>query len=204
VDLAKAIVLAPDPGNDGGQALADVLYGDYNPDGRLPYTYPSHPNSLFTYDHKPSTDADDGAGTSAFHPEFQFGSGLSYTSFQYSGLRLGATRIAPNQSLPVSVTVTNRGERAGKEVVELYLSQKSASITPPVKRLKRFAKISLAPGESKELKFALDRDDLTFIGDSNKPLLEPGPFELSVGDLRQSFTLAAEAGTPAAPALPTN
>jgi beta-glucosidase len=192
VGLAKAMVLAPNPGNDGGRAVADVLYGDYNPDGRLPYTYPGSANSLFTYDHKSSADADDGAGTAAFHPEFQFGTGLSYTTFQYSGLHLSATQIAANQRLQVSVTVTNHGARAGKEVVELYLSQKSASVTPPVKRLKRFAKISLAPGESKQLEFTLTSDDFTFVGAANKPVLEPGDFELSVGDLHQGFTLIAE------------
>lgn len=200
VGLAKAIVLAPNPGNEGGRALADVLYGDYNPDGKLPYTYPSHPNSLLTYDHKPSADADAGAGTSTFHPEFQFGNGLSYTSFQYSALRLSAREITPKQALEVSMTVKNTGGRGGKEVVQLYLSQKSGSMTPPVKRLKRFAKISLAPGESKELKFTLGRDDLVFVGPLNKPVVEPGDFELSVGDLHQDFTVAAErAAVPAHP-----
>ena len=190
--LPKAIVLAPNPGNEGGQAIVDILFGDYNPDGKLPFTYSSRPHSLLTYDHKTSEDPEGGHGATAFQPEFEFGTGLSYTTFQYSGLRLSAKQIAEHQPLTVSVTVKNIGDRAGKEVAQLYLTQRSATITPPVKRLKRFAKILLAPGESKELKFTLDRNDLTFIGPANKPLLEPGAFELSVGDLHQVFTLISE------------
>jgi len=91
--------------------------------------------------------------------------------------------------LTISVTVKNAGDHAGKEVAQLYLTQRFATITPPVKRLKRFAKILLAPGESKALRFTFDRNDLTFIGPANQPLLEPGEFDLSVGDLHQVFTL---------------
>ena len=189
--MAKGIVLAPNPGNEGGQAVADVMFGDYNPDGKLPYTYPSHPNALLTYDHRFSEDPNGDSGPTAFQPEFQFGDGLSYTTFQYSDLRLNAKQVTANQPLQVSITVKNTGDRGGKEVVQLYLTQKFAIITPPVKRLKRFAKISLAPGESKELKFTLDRDDLTFIGPENKPVLEPGEFEVAVGDLHQGFTVVA-------------
>jgi len=193
--LAKAIVLAPNPGNEGGQAIADVLFGDYNPDGKLPFTYPSHSNALLTYDHRFSEEQETGSGSTSFQPEFQFGSGLSYTTFRYSDLRLSAKQVSANQPLQVSVTVKDTGDRAGKEVVQLYLTQKFATVTPPVKRLKRFAKISLAPGENKELKFTLDRDDLTFIGPENKPVQEAGEFELSVGDLHQSFTVVTEPAT---------
>jgi beta-glucosidase len=110
-------------------------------------------------------------------------------------LRLSAKQVSANQPLQVSVTVKDTGDRAGKEVVQLYLTQKFATVTPPVKRLKRFAKISLAPGESKELKFTLNRDDLTFIGPENKPVVEAGEFELSVGDLHQGFTVVTEPTT---------
>jgi beta-glucosidase len=189
--LAKAIVLAPNPGNEGGQAVVDVLFGDYNPDGKLPFTYPGHPDALLTYDHRFSEDPNGDPNSTAFQPEFQFGSGLSYTTFQYSDLHLSTQKMSEHQPLHISLTVKNTGDRAGKEVVQLYLTQEYASITPPVKRLKRFAKVSLAPAESKELTFTLERDDFTFIGPENKPVLEPGEFEITVGDLRQGFTMAS-------------
>jgi len=188
-DGANAIVMAYNPSNEGGTAIADVLFGDVNPSGKLPFTYPRTPNGLINYDHKPFETENTAFGNMAFNPQFQFGEGLSYTNFAYSDLRLGKQTISANEELPVSVTVTNSGQRAGKEVVLLYVSDLVASISPPGKRLRRFAKISLNPGQSRTLNFTLRAEDLSFIGADNKRVAEPGEFEVKIGALSQRFTL---------------
>jgi len=188
-DGATAILLAYNPSDEGGRAIADILFGDVNPSGKLPFTYPRTPNGLINYDHKPFETENTAFGNMAFNPQFQFGDGLSYTTFAYSDLRLGKQTIAANDELPVSVTVKNTGNRAGKEAVLVYVSDLVASISPPGKRLRRFAKINLDPGQTKTLNFNLRREDLSFIGSSNKPVLEPGEFEVRIGNLTQKFTL---------------
>ena len=189
VDSASAILMAYNPSNEGGTAIADVLFGDVNPSGKLPFTYPRTPNGLINYDHKPFETENTAFGNMAFKPQFAFGEGLSYTTFAYSDLRLGKQTIAANEELPVSVTVTNSGRRAGKEAVLVYVSDLVASISPPNKRLRRFAKISLEPGQSRTLTFKLRREDLSFIGADNKPTVEPGEFNVSIAGLTQKFTL---------------
>ena len=186
-DPAKAIVMAYNPSNEGGQAIADILFGDVNPSGKLPVTYPRWPNRLFTYDHKVFEGEDNGEGKAQGAPQFEFGSGLSYTSFSYSQLHVAQATPSGNRAIQVEVTVKNAGDRAGKEVVQLYLSKRFASVTPPLKRLKRFAKVSLQPGESRSLSFELTPDDLSFIGLDNKRVVEPGVFDVIVGGLQQSF-----------------
>ncbi len=109
VDKAGAVLMAYNPGNEGGQAVADVLFGDFNPSGKLPFTYPRTPNGLINYDHKPFETEDTAFGNMAFKPQFEFGEGLSYTTFAYSDLRLGQKTISGNEELSVSVTVTNTG-----------------------------------------------------------------------------------------------
>jgi beta-glucosidase len=188
-DGANAIVMAYNPSNEGGTAIADVLFGDVNPSGKLPFTYPRTPNGLINYDHKPFETENTAFGNMAFNPQFQFGDGLSYTNFTYSDLRLGKQTISANAELPVSVTVTNSGQRAGKEVVLLYVSDLVASISPPGKRLRRFAKISLNPGQSRTLNFTLRAEDLSFIGADNKRVVEPGEFDIKIANLSQRFTL---------------
>jgi beta-glucosidase len=189
VDSANAILMAYNPSNEGGTAVADVLFGDVNPSGKLPFTYPRTPNGLINYDHKPFETEDTAFGNMAFKPQFQFGEGLSYTKFAYSDLRLGKQTISANEELPVTVTVRNIGDRAGQEVVLVYVSDLVASISPPNRRLRRFAKIGLEPGQSRTLTFKLKREDLSFIGADNKPVVEPGEFEVKVGGLSQKFTL---------------
>ncbi len=188
-DAARGILMAYNPGNEGGTAVADVLYGDYNPGGKLPFTYPRTPNGLITYDHKLFETADTSFGNAAFNPQFEFGSGLSYTSFTYSDLRLTQKTISRRDDLTVTVTVTNSGARAGQEVVQLYLSDLVASLSPPGKRLKRFAKIELQPGQSRTLTFTLHPTDLSFIGSDNKPVIEAGDFEVGIGGLKAGFSL---------------
>ena len=190
-DKAQAILMAYNPGNEGGAAIADVLFGDYNPGGRLPFTYPRTPNGLITYDHKLFETEETSFGNAAFNPQFEFGRGLSYTTFTYSNLQLSQKQIPMNGSVSVSVTVTNAGQRAGDETVILYVRDVAATITPPGKRVKRFAKIHLDPGQSRTLNFTLTRDDLSFIGADNKPTVEPGDFDVMVGNLTDRFSLQA-------------
>ncbi len=188
-DGAGAILMAYNPGNEGGQAVADVLFGDYNPAGRLPLTYPRHPNALLNYDHKSYENQNTTFGLTPFNPQFAFGHGLSYTTFKYGDLRLSRKTVGERDGLTVSVTVTNTGRRAGGEVVQLYLRDLVASVTPPDRRLRRFAKIHLEPGRSRTLTFELERDDLSFIGQNNRPVAEPGDFEVLIGGLTEKFTL---------------
>ncbi len=186
-DPANAIVMAYNPSNEGGQAIADILFGDVNPSGKLPITYPRSANRLFTYDHKAFEGEDYGEGKMLGAPQFEFGAGLSYTSFSYSDLRVAPATASGSQTVRVDVTVKNSGGRAGKEVVQLYLNERFASVTPPLKRLKRFAKVLLQPGESRQVSFELTSDDLSFIGADNKRVVEPGVFDVRIGGLQQSF-----------------
>ena len=184
-DNAAAVLMAYNPGNEGGQAVADVLFGDFNPCGKLPFTYPRFPNGLMTYDHKAfETEGFDNAG---IRPQFEFGEGLSYTTFSYKDLRVDRKQIGATDQLSVTVTVTNSGSRAGKEVVQLYVSDLVASLSPAGKRLRRFAKIYLEPSQSRTLTFRLRPDDLSFIGANNKPVVEPGEFEVTVAGLKERF-----------------
>jgi len=186
-DSAKAIVMAYNPGNEGGQAVADILFGDVNPSGKLPITYPRSTNRLFTYDHKMFSGEDWGEAKTLAAPQFEFGSGLSYTTFSYSDLHVAPTTASGSQTVRVDVAVKNIGARAGKEVVQLYLNERVASVTPPLKRLKRFAKVLLQPGESRQVFFELTSDDLSFIGADNKRVVEPGVFDVRIGGLQQTF-----------------
>jgi len=186
-DPAKAIVMAYNPSNEGGQAIADILFGDVNPSGKLPITYPRSANRLFTYDHKVFEGEDWGEGKAMAAPQFEFGSGLSFTTFSYSDLRVTPATASGSQIVRVDVTVKNSGARAGKEVVQLYLNERFASVTPPLRRLKRFAKVLLQPGASRQVSFELTSDDMSFIGADNKRVVEPGIFDVRIGGLQQSF-----------------
>ena len=188
-DGARAILMAYNPSNEGGQAVADVLFGDFNPGGRLPFTYPRSVNNLFNYDRKTFEDADTSFGNLATRPQFEFGQGLSYTTFAYSDLRTGQPTMKANGEMPVSVTLTNTGRRAGQESVILYVRDLVASLSPPGKRVRRFAKVYLEPGQSRTITFRLRGEDLSFVGADNRPAIEPGDFEVLVGGLTAKFTL---------------
>jgi beta-glucosidase len=183
---ASAILMAYNPGSEGGQAIADILFGDVSPSGKLPITYPRYANMLFTYDHK-TLEGDEGAAAPLYAAQFEFGFGLSYASYTYSDLQVAPRTAEGNQKLQVAVTVKNTGDRAGKEIIQLYLNEQAASITPPLKRLKRFAKIYLQPGETRRYTFELSREDLSFIDAENKRVVEPGLFRVQIGGLQQSF-----------------
>jgi beta-glucosidase len=188
---AQAILMAYNPGNEGGTAVADVLFGDYNPSGRLPFTYPRSINNLFNYDRKAFEDEDTSFGNLATRPQFEFGEGLSYTTFAYSNLRVGPKSLGVGGTVNVGVTVTNTGRRAGKETVIVYVRDRVASVSPPGKRVRRFAKIYLEPGQSRDLTFTLRPEDLSFVGADNRQTIEPGDFDVMIGNLSDKFKLTA-------------
>ncbi len=171
-------------GNFAGDALADILSGDVNPSGKLPYTYPMYANSLVPYHHKYSEESKSAEGAydygGGFYPQFEFGFGLSYTSFEYSNLVVNKLQFSSDDEITVSVTVTNTGTLAGKEVVQLYSSDLYASLAPDVKRLRRFQKIELQPGESKKVSFTLSSMDLAFADTNGDQLLEEGDFSIKI------------------------
>jgi beta-glucosidase len=182
-----AIVQTYLPGVYGADALADILAGDANPSGKLPYTYPAFPNSLVPYYHKY---AEEQVNTDAaynyegdYNFEYPFGYGLSYTTFAYSNPRINKAELplGSNEDILISIDVTNMGNREGKEVVQLYSSDLYASLVPDVKRLRRFEKITLKAGETKTVTFKLNVNDLSFINLDNKRVVEPGDFVFQVG-----------------------
>lgn len=191
--LVKGVVMAYLPGNFGGDALADVLAGDVNPSGKLPFTYPAYPNSLIAYHHKPAEEQKKSEGAydynGEFTPQYPFGFGLSYTSFTYSQLALSGKNMGKDGSLEVTVKVKNSGTREGMEVVKLFVSDVVASLTPDVKRLRGFQKIALKPGEEKLVTFRLTPSDLKFVDLSNRSVAEKGEFVVEVANLSSSFNL---------------
>jgi beta-glucosidase len=186
---SQSILMAYHPGMFGADAIVDILFGNVNPSGKLPFTYPRFSGSLEHYDHKQSEEQALTDALTAYNPQWSFGHGLSYTTFEYSNLMLDKSEMHPKDVLTVSVTITNTGNRAGKESIQLYVHDLFASVTPPVKKLRRFSKVALEPGESKTIKFNLDKIDLCFIGRDNKPIIESGDFEVIVGQLKSSFTV---------------
>jgi beta-glucosidase len=132
----------------------------------------------------------------AFNPQFAFGHGLSYTTYAYSDLRLERKQVPWNGPVGVSVTVRNTGRRAGKETVILYVRDVVASLAPPGRRVRRFAKVYLEPGESRTLTFTLRPEDLSFVGADNRTVVEPGDFDVLVGGLTDRFTLQPGATPP--------
>lgn len=184
--LVKAVIQLYLPGNYGGDALANILYGDVNPSGKLPYTYPRYINSLTTYDHKPCENTDTMQGAYNYNAvvsvQWAFGYGLSYSTFSYSNLKVKKNTFKAGDILSFIVDVTNTGKRSGKETVLLFSSDEIASLTPDVRRLRAFCKIELAPGETKTVALEVKADDLAFVGQDGKWRLEEGSFKIQVGD----------------------
>jgi len=179
-DKANAILEAWYPGQEGGTALADILFGDANPGGKLPVTIARSLGQLpIYYNQKPT--AHRGYLFDSAQPLYPFGFGLSYTTFEISAPRLSASQIKSGDSVVVSVEVRNTGKVAGDEVVQLYLHDVLSSVTRPVKELKGFRRVTLAPGESKMLQFTLDRDAFALWNQEMKRVVEPGAFEIMVG-----------------------
>ena len=184
VDAAKGILYAYLPGPQGPQAIAEVLYGEVNPSGKLPITYPRSPNDLVTYDHKP-LEIDDPTKMSPLWP---FGHGLSYTEFSYSDLTLDREALSDGEAVRATVTVTNSGDVAGRETVHLFLSDLVRTVSPPVRQVRGFTSVTLKPGESKTVSFDIDEDALAFHDRSNRRIVEAGEFSVQVGGLSKTFT----------------
>ncbi len=181
----NAVVLGFLPGMEGGNAIADILFGDVNPSGKLPVTYPRSPNGITLYDYKPLEAFD----SNKYDPQWSFGYGLSYTTFEYSNLVLSSNKMDLNETIEVSAVIKNSGAIEGKEIVQLYVSDLYGCVSRPNKQLKGFEKINLKPGEEKTVTFKLTPADLSFIGLENKRITEPGDFDVMIGNLKGTFTL---------------
>jgi len=168
-----------------------VLFGDYNPNGILPYSYPRYSGEFVLYDRKHTEDVREIFNSDmtwdGYNPLYPFGWGLSYTSFSYSPVKLSSTVLKGSETLTASITVTNTGKREGKHSIDLYTHQQYASITPSMKRLRAFKKIDLKPGESKTVTFTLGKEDLAFVNADLKTITEAGEFDLMIGDQKVSF-----------------
>jgi beta-glucosidase len=185
----KAIVLTYLPGPCGAKALANILFGVVNPSGRLPFTYPRDPNLLMPYDHHEWEAEDTAEGFGGFRPQFEFGYGLSYTSFAYSHLRAVPVEFGGDQHVDVEVDVQNTGKRPGQEVVQLYATPRVAAIAVPVKRLRAFQKVALQPGEIRTIRFRLSVSDFTIVGSEGHTVFAAGEWLLDVATEKTTFVL---------------
>ena len=190
--LCDAIIMAYLPGDEGAEAIRQIIYGEFNPEGRLPFTYPRFASSHTTYDHKHTDRLDPKFGWDAVNPQYEFGHGLSYTEYTYENLRISSEAVSFGDVLKVEVDVTNVGDRAGAETVMLFTSDSVATITPSVKVLRQFEKIALEPNQTVTVSFDLEMSELAFVGRDNSWIVEPGDFIVRVGGLNQAFNLTGE------------
>jgi beta-glucosidase len=174
------------PGNEGGNAIADILFGDVNPSGKLPFTYPKYTNSLVNY-YRKNIENGNGDDSHGYNPLYGFGFGLSYTTFQYRNLRADRRDLKDNETLTVSVDVTNTGVRDGKETVLLFTSELYASIAPDTKRLRAFNKIEIMAGETKTFTFKISARDIAYVNDDGVTRAEPGEFKIQIADQILNF-----------------
>ena len=183
--LADAIVNILLPGNFGGDALANILAGDTNPSGKMPYTYPRHQAELTTYDYRVSEEMDKMEGAYDYDAvvsvQWPFGYGLSYTTFKYDNLRCSKSEFGVNDDLVFTIDVTNTGNCSGKEVVMLFSRDMVASLTPDNRRLRAFEKVELKPGETKTVTLPIKASDLAFVDYDGKWVLEKGKFRMQAG-----------------------
>ena len=182
--LMSAVVNVYLPGNFGGDALSDIISGDVNPSGKLPYTYPAYPNSLLPYYYKPSEVQNNAQGAYNYVGEvnnlYDFGFGLSYSEFIYSDLKVNKDQFGFNETIKISVNVENISEIDGFETIQLYSSDLYASVTPDIKRLRDFSKVEIKAGEKKTITFDLPVDELAFVNADNQLVVEPGNFKLTI------------------------
>jgi beta-glucosidase len=192
MDQVEGIVHAWYPGEEGGNAVADLIFGDYNPAGRLPITFPVWEGQLpLTYNHKPTGRGDDYLDLTG-QPLFPFGFGLSYTNFEYSGLRMEPAAIGADDTISVHFNLRNSGARAGDEVVQLYVRDLLTSVARPLMELKGFARVRLAPGEEREMVFQLSREQLQLLDSDMNRVVEPGRFRLMLGGSSKDIRLRGE------------
>ncbi len=190
IDRIPAVLVAWHPGSESGNAIADVLFGDYNPSGRLPLSWPRSVGQLPLYYNAKNTgrptDERNLVNTSRYidlsnDPLFPFGFGLSYTSFEYSDLQVSEPGLGAGESIEIRATITNTGEVFGEEVVQLYVRDVAASVSRPVRELKGFRKIGLEPGSSDEVTFTLKPDDLFYFGADRQWGIDPGTIQVWIG-----------------------
>jgi len=186
----QAVVEAWYLGEEGGNAIADVLFGDYNPGGKLPITFPKTVGQLpLYYNYKPTGRIYDYVDLRGKQPLFPFGHGLSYTEFEYSNLKIHPEKISPKGKVNISVDVKNIGKYKGDEVVQLYIHDAVATIAKPVKELKGFKRITLEPGEKETVNFTLTSEDLASYDVNMNLVVEPGVFEVMVGSSSEDIRL---------------
>jgi beta-glucosidase len=183
---SSAILHAYLPGDFGGEAITEIIFGKENPSGKLPYTYPKFDGVVEYYDYVNSETKTNKLDGKPIDPQWPFGFGLSYTSFSYSNLKI---KSSDNYNFNATIDVKNTGTKAGKEVVQWYITDEYASITPANKKLKHFEKINLQPGESKTVSFNFSKENLRFVGTSNTWIFEPGTFTLHSGNESISFEM---------------
>jgi len=189
LEKTGAVLDAWYPGEEGGRAVADVLFGDYTPAGRLPITFPLAEGQLpLVYNHKPTGRGDDYVDLTG-QPLFPFGFGLSYTTFEYSDLRIEPAEVSANGTATVRCRVRNTGPRAGDEVVQLYLRDELASVARPVMELAGFERVHLAPGEEREVTLAIGPDRLRMLGRDLHWVVEPGAFRVMIGSSSKDIRL---------------
>jgi beta-glucosidase len=192
LERVPAVVDVWYPGEEGGHAVADVLFGDYSPAGRLPITFPVTEGQLpLYYNHKPTGRGDDYLDLTG-HPLFPFGHGLSYTRFEYAGLSIEPGEIATDARATVRLRVKNTGSRAGDEVVQLYLRDVLASVARPIMELRGMRRLHLRPGEEQEVVFALNTDDLRLLDEQMRWIVEPGVFRVMIGASSRDIRLRGE------------
>jgi len=189
-------------GTKGAEAIADVLFGDYNPAGKLPISFPRAEGQIpIYYNHyntgRPATSDSDRFYRSAYldlsiYPKYEFGFGLSYTTFQYSDLVLSKSKIKTGERIEVSMKLTNTGKYVGDEVVQLYIRDRVGSVVRAVKELKDFQKVHLGIGESKVIRFTIDKEKLSFFNDKLQWIVEPGEFDLMIGSSSEDIRLKSQ------------
>jgi beta-glucosidase len=189
--MADGILLAYQPGSQGATAIADVLFGDFNPSGILPFSYPRFTGDILPYDHGVLAEVQQltpGKVTrNGYKPQWPFGFGLSYTAFEYSDLELDRTALDAGDVLTVSVRVSNTGRRGAHHAIDLFVGDLYASLSPAVRKLRAFTKIYLDAGESKTVTFELDGSAFSFINAELQRVVEPGEFRIGIGDLTRTI-----------------
>ena len=189
--FSDAVIQCYLPGDKGGVALADIIFGKINPSGKLPYTYPRYSGVIMHYDHKQSEVINANTWKNDFfNPQYNFGHGLSYTKFEYSNMNISKSAYSLSEKeITVTVDVKNTGKISGKEVVQLYSRDHFATISPPLRELVRYNKISLEPGETKTVSFTVDIEELGFYNVDNVWVNEPGKHTFYINNLESTFSL---------------
>ena len=200
-DHVPAIVYTWWLGTEAGNAISDVLFGDYNPSGKLPMTFPRHEGQIPIYYNyystgRPFKNDSDFTYVTAYtdlpnSPRYPFGHGLSYTSFEYGAIQLSDTLLKTGKKIQAKIRVSNTGAYQGEEVVQLYIQDVTASLVRPVRELKGFEKINLNPGESHEVVFTISENELSFYNEQGKPTTETGLFHVFIGGSSQASQKAS-------------